>query len=131
MDWAKLNMAEVSYYCKSFDVDFDCYPFSCQMEQIILMFYYYGIKQFTVGDIQEFYKKMQIPRMQSEGIIKPTPGQIKKVAGRMENTRCTGDGVFEIIPARNGLYLPFDTSLYAGYIKKGYQKDRIGKRGCI
>ncbi len=130
MDWTKLNMAEVSYYCKSPDVDFVCYPFSCQMEQIILMFYYYGIKQFTTVDIQEFYKKMQIPKMRSEGIIKPAPGQIKKAAGRMENIRFTDDGVFEIIPARNGLYLLFDTSLYTDDIKKGYQKNRICQGDC-
>ena len=97
MDWQKLNINEVYYYCKSYDVGFDCSPFSLQMEEIVLMFHYYGIKQFTTEDIQEFYKIMQIPRMKSEGIIKPSPGKIKKVAERMENTRYRNDGVFEII----------------------------------
>lgn len=125
MDWQKLNMDEIFYYCKSLEVDFDCSPFSLQMEEIVLMFHYYGIKQFTVKDIQEFYRKMQIPRMKSEGIIKPLPGKIQETAERMENIRCIGDGVFEIIPAGKGLYLPFDTSIYSGYIEKGYQKHKI------
>ena len=125
MDWTKLNMAEVNYYCKSYDVDFDCYPFDCQMEQIVLMFYHYGINQFTVKDIQEFYKKMQIPKMKSDGVIKPVPSRIKKVAERMENVKIVSDGIFEIVPAENGLYLPFDTSLYTSDIDKGYQKHRI------
>jgi len=125
MDWTRLNMAEVSYYCKSRDVDFCCYPFSCQMEQVVLMFYHYGINQFTVKDIQEFYRKMQVPRMKSEGIIKPAPKKIRETAERMQNVRCVGDGIYEIIPAEMGLYLPFDTSLYFSDIEKGYQKNRI------
>lgn len=57
MDWQKLNMDEVIYYCKSFDdVGFDCSPFSLQMEEIVIMFSYYGIERFTVDDIKEFYK---------------------------------------------------------------------------
>ena len=52
MDWTKLNKKEVIYYCKSFEVDFSCLPFSLQLEELVLMFYYYGIEQFTVKDIQ-------------------------------------------------------------------------------
>ena len=126
MDWQKLNMDEVIYYCKSFDdVGFDCSPFSLQMEEIVIIFSYYGIERFTVDDIKEFYKIMQIPKMKSEGIIKPAPGKIQKVAERMKNIRCTGDGVFEIIPADRGLYLPFDTGIYLDYIEEGYKKGRI------
>ncbi|MFG6394589.1 MAG: hypothetical protein K1W24_10510 [Lachnospiraceae bacterium] len=83
MDWLKLNMDEVFYYCKSNQVDFDCGPLSLQLEELLIIFYYYGIKQFTLKDIQELYKKMQIPKMRSEGIIKPAPGKIRKVMERM------------------------------------------------
>ena len=52
MDWQKLNMDEVIYYCKSFDdVGFDCSPFSLQMEEIVIMFSYYGIERFTVDSL--------------------------------------------------------------------------------
>lgn len=108
MDWSKLNMKEVNYYCKSWKSFFECSPFDLQMEEIILMFHYYGIERFAVEDIQEFYKKMQIRKMKSEGTIKPVPGKIRKVAERMKNIKCTEDGIFEIISADMGLYLPFD-----------------------
>lgn len=62
MEWTKLNKKEVIYYCKSFEVDFSCSPFSLQLEELVLMFHYYGIEQFTVKDIQDFYQKMQIPK---------------------------------------------------------------------
>lgn len=124
MDWLKLNMDEVFYYCKSNQVDFDCGPLSLQLEELVIIFYYYGIKQFTLKDIQELYKKMQIPKMRSEGIIKPAPGKIRKVMERMQNIQCISDDTFEIIPASRGLYLPFDTSLYSGHINKGYKKQK-------
>ncbi len=93
MEWTKLNKKEVIYYCKSFEVDFSCSPFSLQLEELVLMFHYYGIEQFTVKDIQDFYQKMQIPK---------------------PNT-------FEIVPAEKGHFLPFDTSIYSDEIEKGYQ----------
>ena len=59
MNWTKLNIKEVVYYCKSFEVGFYCEPFSLQMEELVLIFHFYGIEQFTVKDIQEFYEKLQ------------------------------------------------------------------------
>ena len=125
MDWSKLNMKEVNYYCKSWNSFFECSPFDLQMEEIILMFHYYGIERFAVEDIQEFYKKMQIRKMKSEGTIKPVPGKIRKVAERMKNIKCTEDGTFEIISADMGLYLPFDINIYASKIEEGYRSHRI------
>ena len=52
MDWTKLNLKEVIYYCKSFDVSFCCVPFNEQVEELVLMFHFYGIERFTVKDIQ-------------------------------------------------------------------------------
>ena len=121
MDWTKLNMKEVIYYCKSYEVDFCCGPFSLQLEELVLMFHYYGIKQFTVKDIQEFYEKMQIPKPKSEGVIKPGSGKIQKVMEQMQNIKCVDENIFEIVPAEKGHFLPFDTSIYFDAIEKGYQ----------
>ncbi len=127
MDWSKLNMDEIYYYCKdtsslSF---FDCSPFGLQMEDIIMIFYYYGIENFSVKDIQEFYNIMQIPKMKSEGIIKPIPSKIQKVASRMKNLKRIDDNTFQIVSDKFGLYFEFDTSLYAAEIKRGYQENKI------
>ena len=127
MDWSKLNMDEIYYYCKdtsslSF---FDCSPFGLRMEDIIMIFYYYGIENFSVKDIQEFYNIMQIPKMKSEGIIKPIPSKIQKVASRMKNLKRIDDNTFQIVSDKFGLYFEFDTSLYAAEIKRGYQENKI------
>ena len=127
MVWSKLNMDEIYYYCKdtsslSF---FDCSPFGLQMEDIIMIFYYYGIENFSVKDIQEFYNIMQIPKMKSEGIIKPIPSKIQKVASRMKNLKRIDDNTFQIVSDKFGLYFEFDTSLYAAEIKRGYQENKI------
>lgn len=127
MDWSKLNMDEIYYYCKdtsslSF---FDCSPFGLQMEDIIMIFYYYGIEKFSVKDIQEFYNIMQIPKMKSEGIIKPIPSKIQKIASRMKNIKRIDDNTFQIVSGNFGLYFEFDTSLYAAEIKRGYQENKI------
>ena len=120
-------MDEIYYYCKdtsslSF---FDCSPFGLQMEDIIMIFYYYGIENFSVKDIQEFYNIMQIPKMKSEGIIKPIPSKIQKVASRMKNLKRIDDNTFQIVSDKFGLYFEFDTSLYAAEIKRGYQENKI------
>ncbi len=129
MDWTKLNMKEVVYFCKSYEVDFCCEPFSLQIEELILMFHYYGIKQFTVKDIQEFYEKMQIPKLKSEGVLIPIPSKIRKVMGQMQNIKCIDENTFEIVQAEKGHFLPFDTRFYFDEIEKGYRtgitKNRI------
>ena len=104
MDWAKLNIKEVIYYCKSVEVGFDCSPFSLQIEELVLMFHYYGIGQFTVNDIQEFYEKMQIPKAKSEGLLRPVPSQIRKVMERMQNIKCVDNNTFEIVQAGKGIF---------------------------
>lgn len=121
MDWTKLNVKEVVYYCKSSEVDFNCSPFSLQMEELVLMFHYYGIGQFTVTDIQDFYDKMQIPEVRSEGLLRPTPGKIRKAMEQMQNIKFVDDNTFEIVQAVKGHFLPFDTSIYSSEIEKGYQ----------
>ncbi len=121
MDWTKLNKKEVIYYCKSFEVDFSCLPFSLQLEELVLMFYYYGIEQFTVKDIQDFYQKMQIPKPKSQGLITPTPGKIRQSIAQMQNVKSIDENTFEIVPAKKGHFLPFDTSIYSDEIEKGYQ----------
>jgi len=82
-NWTKLNMKEVVYFCKLHKIDFCYEPFSLQIEELILMFYYYGIKQFTINDIQEFYDKMQIPKLKSEGVLKLIPSKIRNGKGQM------------------------------------------------
>ncbi len=129
MDWTKLNIKEVIYYCKSFEVGFYCGPFSLQIEELILMFHYYKIQQFTVKDIQEFYLKMQVPKLNSEGLLKPIPSKIRKVMEQMQNIKCIDENTFEIVQAEKGHFLPFDTSIYFDEIEKGYKtgiaKNRI------
>ena len=122
MNWAKLNMKEVVYFCKSYEVGFCCEPFSLQIEELILIFYYYGIMQFTVKDIQEFYKKMQIPQMKSEGVIRPIPGKIRKAMEQMQNIKCIDENTFEIVQAEKGHFLPFDTRFYSDEVEKGYKE---------
>lgn len=122
MDWTKLNVKEVIYYCKSCDgADFDCGPLSLQIEELVLMFHHYGIEQFTVKDIQEFYEKMQIPKMKSEGLRRPIPSKIRKVMEQMQNIKCIDEDTFQIVQAESGHFLPFDTSIYTDVIEKGYQ----------
>lgn len=121
MDWAKLNIKEVIYYCKSVEVGFDCSPFSLQIEELVLMFHYYGIGQFTVNDIQEFYEKMQILKAKSEGLLRPVPSQIRKVMERMQNIKYIDEDTFEIVQAEKGNFLPFDTGFYSEEIEKGYK----------
>ncbi len=121
MEWTKLNKKEVIYYCKSFEVDFSCSPFSLQLEELVLMFHYYGIEQFTVKDIQDFYQKMQIPKPKSQGLITPTPGKIRQSIAQMQNVKSIDENTFEIVPAKKGHFLPFDTSIYSDEIEKGYQ----------
>lgn len=129
MNWEKLNIKEAIYYCKSFEVGFDCGPFSLQLEELVLMFHYYGIEQFTVKDIQEFYEKMQIPKLKSEGLLRPIPGKIRKVMEQMQNIKYVDEDTFEIVEAKQGHFLPFDTSIYFDEIEKGYRtgiaKNRI------
>ena len=127
MDWSKLNMDEIYYYCKdtsslSF---FDCSPFGLQMEDIIMIFYYYGIENFSVKDIQEFYNIMQIQKMKIEGIINPIPSKIQKVDIRNKKLKRIDDNTFQIVSDKFGLYFEFDTSLYAAEIKRGYQENKI------
>ncbi|MCM1098735.1 MAG: hypothetical protein NC427_11790 [Ruminococcus flavefaciens] len=129
MDWTKLNMKEVVYFCKSNEIDFCCEPFSLQIEELILMFHYYGIKQFTVRDIQELYDKMQIPKLKSEGVLRPIPSKIRKVMEQMQNVKCIDENTFEIVQAEKGHFLPFDVKFYFNEIEKGYRtgiaKNRI------
>lgn len=121
MEWTKLNMKEIIYYCKSIEVGFFCGPFSLQIEELVLMFHYYGIKRFTVKDIQEFYEKMQIPKLKSEGLLRPIPGKIRKVMEQMHNIKCIDENTFEIVQAEKGYFLPFDADIYSAEIEKGYQ----------
>ena len=121
MNWTKLNIKEVVYYCKSFEVGFYCEPFSLQMEELVLIFHYYGIEQFTVKDIREFYEKLQIPKLKGEGLLKPIPSRIRKVLERMQNIKYIDEDTFEIVQAEKGNFLPFDTGFYSEEIEKGYK----------
>lgn len=60
MDWSKLKMNELKYYCTSFDIDFDCLPVSDQIRYLIGAFYHYGITAFEIADIKEFLRKPNI-----------------------------------------------------------------------
>lgn len=86
-------------------------PVRLQLEELVLMFCYYGIERFTVKDIQEFYDQLQIPRSKSEGLLRPTPGKIRKVMGQMQNIKCVDENTFEIVQAEKGHFMPFDISI--------------------
>ena len=109
MDWSKLNWDEARYFCHAGNPSFRTYDFPLQLEELVLMFHYYGIQRFTVQDIQEFYQKMQI----------------RSATAKINSIQCAGDGLFEIVPAEIGLYLPFDSNIYRGYIETGYRENRI------
>ncbi len=126
MDWTKLNMKEVTYFCKShgksYDIDFDNLTFSLQIDCLLMLFYYYKIDTFTIKDIQEFYKKMEIPKWTSDGIIKPSPSKIRKALSYNffnieKNIQSISDDCYKIIF--------IDTNLYEDDIKKGYQYNKI------
>ncbi|MCI8689517.1 MAG: hypothetical protein HFF87_04290 [Oscillibacter sp.] len=125
MDWSKLNWDEARYFCHTGNPSFRTYDFPLQLEELVLMFHYYGIQCFTVQDIQEFYQKMQIPKPKSQGFAQPLPGRIRRAAAKINSIQCAGDGLFEIVPAEIGLYLPFDSNIYRGYIETGYRENRI------
>ncbi len=126
MDWTKLNMKEVTYFCKShnrsYEIDFDNLTFSLQLDCLLMCFYYYKIDTFTIKDIQEFYKKMEISKWQSKGIIKPSPSKIRKALNYNffnieKNIQSLGDDCYKIIF--------IDTKLYEDDITKGYQHNKI------
>lgn len=117
MNWEKLNMREIKFYCHSNLIDFDCWPFGEQIKQIVCMFYYYDITSFNIDDIKEFYNKMQIPAPRTEGIRKPSPSQIQKALDRLKNIKNRGENGYEILNA--------DTEIYEKQIKQGYEKNRI------
>ena len=117
MDWGRLNAAEVKYYCHSNLIDFDCWPFSYQIQNIICLFYHYGITSFKIEDIKEFYREMQIPSPRADGVRKPSPGQIQKALGRLKNVKNTDGNRYEILQA--------DTEIYEKEIKQGYEKNKI------
>lgn len=119
MDWTKLNMKEVKYYCTSFDIDFDCLPVSDQIRQLIGIFYYYGITQFTIDDIQEFYKKMQLRNARSGKIVNPSPAQIRKVMEKVNTVQSTSENCYTILCASEG------TKWYSTGIKQAYERNRI------
>ena len=125
MNWEKLNMKEINYYCKSYDIDFDCLPFGSQIRDIISMYYYYGIKIFTVDDIKEFYKIMQIPSARRDTIRKPSNTQIQKAIDKIENIHSINENEYEILTA--------DTKMYEMQIKQVYTKNRryTGYSNCI
>ena len=110
-------MKEINYYCKSYDIDFDCLPFGSQIRDIISMYYYYGIKIFTVDDIKEFYKIMQIPSARRDTIRKPSNTQIQKAIDKIENIHSINENEYEILTA--------DTKMYEMQIKQVYTKNRI------
>ena len=117
MNWEKLNMKEVNYYCRTSDIDFDCLPFSTQIECIISMYYYYNIEIFTIDDIKEFYKIMQIPSPRNGAVRKPSNTQIQKAIDKMNNIHKINEYEYEILRA--------DIELYEIQIKQGYDKNRI------
>lgn len=126
MDWTKLNMKEVTYFCKShnrsYEIDFNNLTFSLQLDCLLMCFYHYKIDTFTIKDIQEFYKKMEISKWQSKGIIKPSPSKIRKALNYNffnieKNIQSLGDDCYKIIF--------IDTKLYKDDITKGYQHNKI------
>ena len=129
MEWTRLNIKEIIYYCKSVEVGFYCEPFNLQLEELVLIFHYYRIEQFTIKDIQKFYEKMQIPKLKSEEMLKPVPNKIRKVMEQMQNIKCIDEDTFEIVQAEKGHFLPFDINIYSDEIEKGYKtgisKNRI------
>lgn len=121
MDWEKLNMEEIKYYCTSSDIDFDCLPFGSQIKGIVSMFCYYGIKEFSVDDIKAFYEKMQILSPRNNTVRKPTSTQIQKAlnAKTMNNIKNINENEYEILET--------NTQIYEMQIKQGYTKDRINQ----
>ena len=122
MDWTKLNTKEVTYCCKYAEFNFHCLTFSLQIEYLLMLFYYYQIDTFTIKDIQEFYKKMEISKWRSDGIIKPSPSKIRKALSYNffnieKNIQSIGDDCYKIVF--------IDTKFYEEDIKEGYQKNRI------
>lgn len=119
VDWTKLNMKEVNYYCTSFDIDFDCLPVSDQIKQLIGIFYYYDITQFTIDDIQEFYRKMKLRNARSGKIVHPSPAQIRKIIEKLNTVQYTSENCYTILCASER------TEWYSSNIKQAYEKSRI------
>lgn len=97
MDWGKINIKEITYYCTSCEIDFDCLPFGSQIKSIVSIFYYYDIKIFSIDDIKEFYEKMQIPSPRNNTIRKPSNTQIQKIIDKMNNIKNINENEYEIL----------------------------------
>ena len=117
MIWKKINMNEVKYYCTNCKIEFDCLPFSYQIESIIQLFYYYGIVEFDTKDIEEFYRKLQISNPRSDGIRSPRSNQIQNALVHIKAVRNVTENHYKIHDV--------NTDNYALCMKEGYAKNAI------
>ena len=117
MIWEKINMNEVKYYCTNWKIDFDCLPFEYQIENMIQLFYYYGIVEFETEDIEEFYRKMQISNPRSDGIRKPRSSQIQNALEHIKAVQNITENHYKI--------LDVNTDIYSQCMKEGYAKNAI------
>lgn len=125
MDWSLVNMAEALWFCQPGHSFFASSPFDTQLEALVLLFHHYGVRRFTVQDVQTFYKHIQVPTLNGKGVVKPQPARIRKTAARIRTLRPTEDGGFDIVPAERGLDLPFDPTLYSNALALGYQRGEL------
>lgn len=124
MEWEKFNWDEVAYYCKSTKSldDFYCGPLSLQVEEMLGIFWYYGILRFQLEDLQRIYSVLQIPKMKSRGILSPSPGKLRTI---LERLAAENRVVLELPD-----YVVTDVNqdwakIYQEGIEEGYHKDYI------
>lgn len=86
MDWKKINFDEVGYCLKSTksSMDFSCLPsLTVQMEQIIAVFYFYGIRNFIEEDIRQMFANLQVISPRNDKVIMPTDKKVRAILEKM------------------------------------------------
>ena len=126
IDWKSLKINEISYFCHSFKVDFDCLPIPTQIEFIICILYYYDIHLFEIQDIVNFYKTFLLVSPRSGRILSPVRKKIQEKIEKILN------GQYDIVHSQLQVINPeqyqidsSETHWYADEILWGYQHDRI------
>lgn len=127
MDWSKINFDELGYHCRSTkveDVDFQCFTLGYQIETLLGIFYYYDIRRFEIKDIQILYAILNLNKLKSNGILKPKPGKLQEILGRLAREgKLQIDLPYYIVTEdENNIKM---SGFYQELIEKGYQKDSI------
>lgn len=101
LDFSKLNMSEIEYYCKSNKaiINFQLLPSFMIIQEIAVILASYGITEFTADDVKELFTALGMHNEKGRNII---PSR-KKITGVLETqprnsiiNLTENDGIFTV-----------------------------------